>query len=40
MEKTARLSARTLLAAAVVAFVAGAVHAASIVPPENLGEPR
>ena len=38
MEKTARLSARTLLAVAAVVLVAGAVHAASIVPPENLGE--
>ncbi len=38
MEKTVRLARRTPLLAAVVALVAGAVHAASIVPPENLGE--
>jgi len=38
MEKTVRLSRRIPVAAAVVALVAGAVHAASIVPPENLGE--
>src|SRR3989304_1151697 len=38
MEETVKLVRRSLAVAAGAVLVAGAVHAASIVPPENLGE--